>query len=270
MIRTERHPPFTALVLAGRRGGEDPVAQHAHVAAKCLVPAGGVPMVARVLDALDASPSVGRIIVVLEDPAILDPLLGSQRWRREQSCTAMTGAASPSLSVLKALDERPESLPMLVTTADHPLLSPEIVEHFCASARATGADVAAGVTTAEVIRAAYPETRRTYLRFRKSRCSGANLFALLTPGSRRAVAFWRRVEQDRKRPWRMVRAFGLGPLLAYALGRLSLDAAMARASEIIGADVAAVRLPFAEAAIDVDKPADLALVEAILARRGGG
>ena len=39
---------------------------------------------------------------------------------------------------------------------------------------------------------------------------------------------------------------------------------MARASAVIGAQVAAVRLPFAEAAIDVDKPADLALVEAIL------
>jgi hypothetical protein len=31
-----------------------------------------------------------------------------------------------------------------------------------------------------------------------------------------------------------------------------------------------VRLPFAEAAIDVDKPADLDLVEAILGRRAGG
>ena len=38
---------------------------------------------------------------------------------------------------------------------------------------------------------------------------------------------------------------------------------------VIGARVAAVRLPFAEAAIDVDKPADLALVEAILSRAGG-
>ena len=266
----ERCPPFTALVLAGRRGGEEPVARNGHVAAKCLVLAGGVPMVVRVLDALAASPSVERIIVILEDPAILDPLPGFQRWRREQRCAAMAGAATPSLSVLKALDEVPKSLPMLVTTADHALLSPDIVEHFCASARASGADVAAGVTAAEVIRAAYPETRRTYLRFRENRYSGANLFALLTPASRRAVTFWRRVERDRKRPWRLVRAFGLGPLLAYLLRLLTLDAAMARASAIIGADITAVRLPFAEAAIDVDKPADLALVEAIFARRAGG
>ena len=78
---------------------------------------------------------------------------------------------------------------------------------------------------------------------------------------------WRRVEQERKRPWRLVRAFGWQPLLAYLLGRLTLDDAMARASGFIGARLAAVVLPHPEAAIDVDKPADLDLVETILARR---
>ena len=42
---------------------------------------------------------------------------------------------------------------------------------------------------------------------------------------------------------------------------------MARASNVIGARLAAVVLPQPEAAIDVDKPADLDLVETILARR---
>ena len=259
--------PFTALVLAGRRGGEDPLARHYRVAYKCLALAAGVPMLVRVLNALAASPSVGRIFVVLEDPTILDSVPTVEAWRCEHACAALAGAQTPSLSVLKALDEIPAGLPMLVTTADHPLLTPQIVEHFCAAARATSADVVAGLTAAEVIRAAYPETQRTYLRFRDGPCSGANLFALLTPDSWPAVAFWRKVEQERKRPWRLARAFGLGALIAYLSGRLTLDSALARASAVIGAQVAAVRLPFAEAAIDVDKPADLALVEAILARR---
>jgi hypothetical protein len=81
------------------------------------------------------------------------------------------------------------------------------------------------------------------------------------------VAFWRRVEQERKRPWRLVRAFGWRPLLAYLLGRLTLDDAITRASHVIGARVAAVVMPYPEAAIDVDKPADLELAERILARR---
>jgi molybdopterin-guanine dinucleotide biosynthesis protein A len=252
---------FTALVLAGRRGDEDQVARHCGVEHKCLALAGGVPMLARVLAALAASPAVERSFVVLEDPAILGRLPSAPQ------CATLPSAATPSSSVLRALDQIETDWPILITTADHALLSMEIVEFFCAAARATGADVVAGLTAAEVIRRSYPSTARTYWRFRDGGYSGANLFALMTPEARRAVVFWRRVEQDRKRPWRMLRAFGPGPLVAYLLRRLTLDDAMARASAIIGARVAAVRLPFAEAAIDVDKPADLELVNVVLAGR---
>ena len=254
---------FTALVLAGSRGPGDPIARHCGVEHKCLAPVRGAPMLAHVLQALAASSSIGRIFVSLADPTILPGLAPAGR------CSALVSGATPSTSVLQALDEMPDPLPLLITTADHPLLSAAMVDGFCAEARANGADLVAGLTDARVIRAAYPEARRTYLRFADAAYSGANMFALLTPEGRRAVAFWRRVEQERKRPWRLVRAFGLGPLLAYLLGRLTLDEAMGRASTVIGARVAAARLPFAEAAIDVDKPADLALVETILGRTGG-
>jgi len=254
---------FTALVLAGSRGPDDPIARHCGIEHKCLAPVGGAPMLVRVLQTLAASSSIGRIFVSLADPAILPGLASAPR------CTALISGPTPSTSVLAALETIPDPLPLLITTADHPLLSATMVDGFCAEARAKGVDLVAGLTDARVIRAAYPEARRTYLRFADAAYSGANLFALLTPESRRAVAFWRGVEQERKRPWRLVRAFGLGPLLAYLLGRLTLDDAMGRASTAIGARVAAARLPFAEAAIDVDKPADLALVEMILSRTGG-
>ena len=56
-------------------------------------------------------------------------------------------------------------------------------------------------------------------------------------------------------------------LLLFVLRRLSFDAALARGSAAIGCRVDAVRLPFAEAAIDVDRPSDLALVSKILTAR---
>jgi GTP:adenosylcobinamide-phosphate guanylyltransferase len=260
-------PPFTALVLAGSRGPDDPVARAGGVAHKCLVPVAGVPMAMRVIEALAACPSVDRIALALEDPALLDGLPALRPLIAAGRCALLATGATPSLSVQRALDELPDPLPLLVTTGDHPLLTPEIVEHFCAAARATGADLAAGLTPASAIRKAYPDAQRTYLRFRDERYSGANLFAILAPDGRRAVAFWRRVEQERKRPWRLVRAFGWRPLVAYLLGRLTLDDAMARASRVIDARLAAVVMPYPEAAIDVDKPADLELAETILARR---
>jgi GTP:adenosylcobinamide-phosphate guanylyltransferase len=260
-------PPFTALVLAGSRGPDDPVARLRGVRHKCVAPVAGVPMAVRVVEALAACPSVDRIALALEDPALLDELPALRPLVAAGRCVLLATAATPSLSVQRALDQLPDSLPLLVTTGDHPLLTPEIVEHFCAAARATGADLVAGLTPASAIKKAYPDAERTYLRFRDERYSGANLFAILAPDGRRAVAFWRLVEQERKRPWRLVRAFGWRPLLAYLLGRLTLDDAMARASHVIGARLAAVVMPYPEAAIDVDKLADLELVETILARR---
>ena len=59
--------------------------------------------------------------------------------------------------------------------------------------------------------------------------------------------------------------FGPVSLVLFALRRLTLDAALERASRAIGCRVGAVSLPFAEAAIDVDRPSDLVLVERILA-----
>jgi hypothetical protein len=52
------------------------------------------------------------------------------------------------------------------------------------------------------------------------------------------------------------------------LRRLSLEEALKRASRAIGCRIRAIPLPFAEAAIDIDRPSDLDLVSEILAARG--
>ncbi len=156
---------------------------------------------------------------------------------------------------------------MLVTTADHALLTPEIVDHFARCADATGADLAVGVVAEELIRAAYPATTRTYLRFRDGGYSGANLFAFRAPAALRAAEFWVRAEAHRKQPWRLARAFGWTTLLLFALRRLRFDEALQRASRAIGCRIAGVALPFAQAAIDVDRPSDLELASSILEAR---
>ena len=56
-------------------------------------------------------------------------------------------------------------------------------------------------------------------------------------------------------------------LLSYLAGLLTLEAALARLSRLAGAKAGVVVLPVAEAAVDVDKPEDLVLVEAILRGR---
>ncbi|RMD61310.1 MAG: hypothetical protein D6826_10185 [Alphaproteobacteria bacterium] len=257
---------FTALVLAASRGPDDPVARHAGVDNKVFVPIHGRAMLSWVVRALEASPSVARIAVVLDTPERLEAepeLAGAVAAGR---LVVVPAGASPSASVAGALAALGNPFPVLVTTADHPLLCPQMVEHFCASVP-HGCDIAVAMARATVVRRACPDAVRTYYRFADGGYSGCNLYALCTPAALRAVAFWGRVERYRKRPWRLL--FAIGPLTAVrlALGRLTLDVALRRLSRIVGATARAVEMPFAEAAIDVDKPADLALVTAILAGR---
>src|SRR3546814_14567461 len=68
--------------------------------------------------------------------------------------------------------------------------------------------------------------------------------------------------------WRVAAVFGPVLLLGYLLRRFTLDEAMARISARLGVRVAAVKMPMAEAAIDVDKAEDLLLADEVPRKRG--
>jgi hypothetical protein len=56
-------------------------------------------------------------------------------------------------------------------------------------------------------------------------------------------------------------------VLRYLLGQLTLEQALNGLSQRMGLQAGVIQMPFAEAAIDVDKVEDLHLVESILAER---
>lgn len=258
---------WTALLLAGQRPGIDPLAAAFGATWKALVPIDGEAMLARVARTLLTSPSIERVVIVAQQPAAL--LVGDCAWLaaepRVGTAISSSGIAE-SIAALAGTAEVP--WPVLVTTADHPLLTPDMVEAVIAGAAES--DVAVGVVARRVLLAAYPANRRTWLRFRGDAWTGANLFALTDVHARPALIAWSAVERDRKKALRLVWHFG--PLLALrALTRtITLTGALRQAGMRLGVRVAPVALPFAEAGIDVDKPTDHALAEHILRRRDAG
>jgi 2-C-methyl-D-erythritol 4-phosphate cytidylyltransferase len=262
------HGPRRAVVLAGRRSASDPLAEAAGASHRALLDIEGEPMLQRVVKRLLAWPSIERVLVNIDEPALLETLPELARLRDADAVEFMRSTDSPSQSVLESLARLDLAQgPILVTTADHALLDETMLARLFSESARRGADLTFGLVSRTTIEARFPETRRTYLRFRDGAFSGANLFFFQTPGSAQAAAFWRRVESERKYPWRIARAFGLTNLLLFLTRRLDLDNAMARASRIIGAHIEAIELPTAEAAVDVDKIEDLELVREILAAR---
>lgn len=249
-----------ALILAGSRpGAPDPVAASEGVAHKALAEADGVRLLERVAVALrDAG--VERIAVSADAPAVA-------ALARQLGLEVIAPAAGPAQSV--ALGLATLGAPLLVTTADHALLAPDWVRDFLADTP-PGSDVAVLLARRELVEAAAPGSRRTWLRFADGQWSGCNLFLLATPRAEAALALWRRVESERKRPWRLAARIGFGTLAQYLLGRLGLGEAVARLGRRNGLVAAVVAARDGLAAVDVDRPGDLVQVRAILSARRAG
>jgi len=258
---------FTALVLAGSRPGGDALARATGVSHKALAPLAGIAMLARVLTTLRRARTVERIAVCGIDREVLAAHTELRPCLDGGDLTLIASRATPSASVLSAMQQLQPSTPLLVVTADHPLLTPALIDDFCARSAESGADVTVGLVGADLVRRTFPTVRRTALPFRDGAYCGCNLYAFLTPAAQRAPAAWMQVERHRKQPWRMVGALGVGVTLRFLLRRLTVDDVVQLVSDRMGARVRPIFLSQPEAGFDVDTCAQLAAAEAFLRAR---
>ncbi len=257
---TEPPPRWTAIVLAGQRPGRDKLAAHFGETYKALVNVGGEAMITRVVRTLNATPEVARIVVLAQDPKTLECAV-----LKGGGATVLTSNSGISASIKAVAGTADAPWPVLVTTADHPLLTPAFVSGFLRDAG--GGDLGVGMVERATVLAAYPDNKRTWLRFSDGDWSGANLFTLNGPKVSAALDLWAAAEQDRKKAWKLFMHFG--PWLAFrAITRtIGLREAFARAGQRLGLDARLIALADAETAIDVDKVSDHELAEEILSRR---
>jgi CTP:molybdopterin cytidylyltransferase MocA len=251
---------FNVVVLAGERGDGAALAAAAGVVRKVLAPIAGVPVIERVLAALDATCRFGTRWLVGPDRPVLDATR-ELKLREASGWHWLAPASSPARSVAAALANVPTTARVLVTTADHALLTREIVDHFCDRSIAADADLTIGFVAYDAVMAAYPGSRRTGWRFADGRYCSCNLFGFMTPRARRVAEFWQRAEALRKRPWRIVAILGLPLLIRYAAGRLTLEQALEALSSATGARIRTILLPFPQAAVDLDTLDDWELVK---------
>ena len=247
-----------AVLLAGSRHGRDAFAAQFGTDMKALIAIHGEPMVRRPVRALLGSECVEGVSVLSQAPERIVESI--------PSAPGLHFAASEGTiaeTMLRLCDDPATQWPMLVTTADHALLDPATVDEFCRGAG--GAGIAVGVVERRTLLKRFPRAERTWLKFRGGAYTGANLFHLQSPSVRPAIELWRSVEQDRKKAMRIVSLLGPITLLTVALRWARLDAVLAQLSRKLGFEVRAIQLSNPLAGVDVDKPADHELVEAILA-----
>ena len=256
----------TAILLAGRRdGATDPLAQAAGVTHKCLAPVAGQPMLLHVVEALVANRRIGQVRVVIEDPALLDglpPLRGLLHSGR------LVGvAAQPNLvdSILAGADGA--VFPLLITTADNVLLTPDAVDEMLDGCAAQGADAAVAFTRRASVLAAHREGQRKFYAFADDSYSNCNTYWLKDRAALKMAETFRSGGQFVKHPLRIVGAFGLLNLVRFRFGIGTLEQAFARFSRRFCLTISPVILTDGAVAIDVDNSRSLGVATSLLEQR---
>jgi GTP:adenosylcobinamide-phosphate guanylyltransferase len=251
--------PLCAVVLAG--GPADAVAATQSGAPnKAFVEIAGVALVGRVLAALRASPSVGRIVVVAPESTRSHPALALADELRPDG-VRITDSLRSGLAGL------PADLDALVIASDLPVLNAIAVDDFVRRVRELDADVAYGCVERNVHLARYPNVPHTWARMRDGTFCGGGLAAIKPRALPLLERFIERLGAARKHPLRLASLFGWDVLARYAAGMLSIAQAERRASRILGAPVRALVSPFPETGVNVDRVGDVALAAEIV--RGG-
>ncbi len=262
---------YSGLVLAAKRPGiHDPLAQAAGVTHKCMAPINGRPMLERVIEAVLLSGRCKHVYVSIDDPQVLQSNKKIVGWLADGSVSTVSARSTLTDSVLAAAEQISDrDWPVMITTGDNALHTPEIVRDFIDGAESNGADVSCGITREEVVVATLPEAAKAFHRLKDGGFSSCNLYSLKDRDALKAVEVFRGGGQFGKRHRRILKAFGLVSFLLYKLKLITIDGMVRRVGKGFGVKVAAVFLPYDFGPIDVDDQNSFDISEKIVKKREG-
>ncbi|MBM3450303.1 MAG: hypothetical protein FJX78_04890 [Armatimonadetes bacterium] len=249
-----------AIVLAG--GPHEPALPDG-IANKSFLEVAGKPLVAWVLEALRASPSIARIALVAPASAPASIRAGADEVIEERGDFLQ--------NILAGLEAARDAEWALLCAADIPLLTPAAIAAFLDACAARGGDLFYGAVRKEAVLRAFPTAQKTFVNLVEGGFAGGSL-TLTRPGN---VAKIRPlVEQAldaRKNPARLAKLVGAKYAMKFMMNCLGIADIETRMTELTGLVGRAVPLDRPEIALDVDigKPGNLALVEAALHARAG-
>lgn len=231
----------SAIILAG--GQRDALSAHAGVSSKALLEFQGLPLASYTLQALQAAPQI-KACYYVGDSHGLEAYLNSNRV----VAAGESFVASLENGLEAALADTSERL--LISSADMPFVCAAAVDDFLR--HAPDASFVYVAVRRDVIEAQFPGNCRTYARFREGTFTGGNMVLIKRSILPTLMPFAARAYNARKNPLALARMFGWGMLLRFMLGRLPVEQAEARASQLLQAPVRAFFSDYASLAVDID------------------
>lgn len=252
---------IAVVVLAGDRSELPQWVLDQNVSHKLLVPLADEPLIGWTLKALMPERRFSSLSVACNHPLLI-------AFADEKGLNILpsgnSGFETMSLSI-KALEEQDF---ILFVSGDHALLTPEMLQHFIQESLQANYDLSVGIVSREQVQTDYPDAVRTFFPFKNQLAiTGANLFLVRRASFVNQSNDLAMFETNRKFQWSCLKAFSPWFALKILLRQLTIEQAAEYLSTRFGLRLGGILLPFAEAAIDVDKQSDFVLVQHILENR---
>lgn len=257
------HPPLRLVVLAGHGlgpAGVDPLAERFGEKHRCLIPLAGRPLIAHVLQTAAQHPRVASLAVCVEREAF-DPIWDVLTRLPGRGTIALVEAREDIAASVRKAAEDWEG-PLLVTTADHALLSAESIDAMARMLETC--DVTFALARRDAVEAAHPSALRSYIGLRDGDFATCDLYGMASARFVDAVEVFRGARIGGRESARILRALGLVGLMKIKLGLETLSGAVVRASRRMGLRVRAVIMADGTQAIDVDNDRTYAIVRDLL------
>jgi hypothetical protein len=203
-----------------------------------------------VLDAVGASQKIeGIVIVGLETKNVVSC---------HKSLTYVPNQGGMLDNVRAAIDKvvelKPDADLILMVSSDIPALTTEMVDWSIEAAEETEDDLYYNLITREVMEARFPGSNRSYIKFKDAEICGGDMNLARASVASGNDELWERLISSRKNPFKQAALFGYSTLFMLLTRRLSIHDAAPRVSKQIGIRGRAIICPYAEIAMDVDKP----------------
>jgi GTP:adenosylcobinamide-phosphate guanylyltransferase len=252
------------VTAGGLPGPDDPLYEYTQGRPKALLEMEGRTMLERVMDALQSSRHVERIVLVgLEDEMGMKFLRPIDQYLPDHG--SLVGNVLAGLRWLR--QDKPDLDSILFCSSDLPAMTAANVDSFVESCAPYNKGIYYIFTPREAMEARFPESKRTYVKLKGLEVAGGDMAIAKADLADNNEELWRALTDARKHAWKLASKIGLGMLLKFLFRRLSIEDIEQTAERIIGQPSKIVLDAPAEIAMDVDKPAQIELLRADLRKR---
>jgi len=242
---------------------DEPLYPYTQGKPKALLDIGGKPMIQWVLDALGASKLVENVVVIgLDDTSgvtCLKPLTFTPN--RLGMIENILGGINQVLEI------NPTATRILLVSSDIPGITPDVVDWEIETTQRADVDLCYNVVKREVIETRYPGSKRTFTRLKGMEVCGGDMNVIRTSVARMPTDTWKRLIDSRKNPIKQAAILGFDTLILTLLQAITLEEAVRKVSARLHMTGKAIICPYAEIAMDVDKPHQLEMMRTDLASR---